>query len=70
MTRVRGFLAFLWDFIVGDDPVIAVVVVVALGVTAAVAGAGVAAWWIMPAAVILVLAVSVWRAADPAKRQP
>jgi hypothetical protein len=70
MSRVRGFFAFLWDFIVGDDPVIAVVVVVALGVTAAVAGAGVAAWWIMPAAVILVLAVSVWRAADASDRQP
>ncbi|MEA2426410.1 MAG: hypothetical protein QOF37_38 [Thermoleophilaceae bacterium] len=63
MRRVRGFFAFLYDFVVGDDPVIAIVVVLALAATAAVAGAGVAAWWIMPAAVIAVLAFSVLRAA-------
>ena len=64
MSRLRGFAAFLYDFIIGDDPVIAVVVVLALGVTAVVAASGVAAWWVMPIAVVAVLAVSVQRAAD------
>jgi hypothetical protein len=62
MSRVRAFLAFLYDFFVGDDPVIAIAVVVALAVTASVAGAGLAAWWIMPAAVAVVLGYSLRRA--------
>jgi hypothetical protein len=61
MRRVRAFLAFLYDFVVGDDPLIAVVVVLALAATAAVAGAGAAAWWVMPVAVVAVLAFSVFR---------
>lgn len=63
MIRVRAFLAFLYDFVIGDDPLIAAVVVLALGATAALAGAGVAAWWLLPGAVIAILAVSVLRAA-------
>ena len=63
MTRVTSFLRFLWDFVVGDDWRIAAGVVVALGVTAAVAGTTVAAWWILPVAVLLLLGASVWRAA-------
>ena len=51
MTRVEAFVRFLWDFVVGDDWRIAAGVVVALGVTAIVAGASVAAWWIPPVAV-------------------
>jgi hypothetical protein len=62
MSRVRAFGAFLWDFVVGDDWRIAAGVVVALGLTALIAGTTVAAWWIMPVAVALVLAVSVIRA--------
>jgi len=62
MARVRGFGAFLWDFVVGDDWRSAVGVAVALGVTAVAAGAGVAAWWIMPVAAVGLLGASVWRA--------
>ena len=58
MSRVRAFLAFLYDFVVGDDPVIAVVVVVALGATAGIVGAGVNAWWLLPLAVVAVLGAS------------
>jgi hypothetical protein len=67
VSRLRAFGAFLYDFIVGDDPVIAAVIVVALGLTAAIASAGVGAWWVMPIAVVSVLAISVQRAtrADP-----
>jgi hypothetical protein len=63
VRRVRAFLAFLYDFVVGDDPIIAVVVVIGLSVTAVVATSGIPAWWVMPGAVIVVLGVSVLRAA-------
>jgi hypothetical protein len=62
MRRVEAFLRFLWDFVVGDDWRIAVGVVVALGVTALVAGTSAAAWWIPPVAVAALLTISVWRA--------
>lgn len=61
MSGVRGVLAFVYDFVIGDDPLIAAVVVLALGATAALAGAGVAAWWLLPGAVVTILAVSVLR---------
>jgi hypothetical protein len=63
MKHVTSFLRFLWEFVVGDDWRIAAGVVVALGVTAAVAGTTVAAWWILPVAVLVLLGASVWRAA-------
>ena len=62
MSRVRALGTFLYDFIVGDDPMIAVGVVVALGLTAAVAAAGAAAWWLLPLAAAAVLGFSVHRA--------
>ena len=65
MSRLESFLRFLWDFVVGDDWRIAAGVVVALGITALVAGTQVAAWWILPVAVIALLAASVWHAARP-----
>jgi hypothetical protein len=63
MRRVRAFGAFLYDFVVGDDWRVAAGVVVAIGVTAVVAGAGLTAWWIMPVAALGLLAASLWRAA-------
>jgi hypothetical protein len=62
MTRLRAFLRFLYDFVVGDDPLIAVAIVLALAATAVLAGAGVAAWWLLPCAVAAVLGVSLLRA--------
>jgi hypothetical protein len=58
MSRVRAFLRFLYDFVVGDDITIAVVVVAALGVTALASS-----WWVLPPAVLAILGVSVARAA-------
>jgi hypothetical protein len=67
MTRLRSFGRFIWEFVVGDDWRIAVGVVIALGVTALVAGTSVAAWWILPVAVGALLAISVWRAGAPGR---
>jgi hypothetical protein len=63
MTVLKRIAASIWDFVVGDDWVTALGVVAALGVTALIAGAGAAAWWVMPAAILLLLALSVHRAA-------
>jgi hypothetical protein len=63
MRRLEAFFRFLWDFVVGDDWRIAAGVAVALGITALVARAGVAAWWVLPVAVVALLAASVWHAA-------
>jgi hypothetical protein len=53
----------VWDFVVGDDPWTAIGVAAALGATALIAGTGAAAWWIMPVAVVALLALSLRRAA-------
>ena len=63
MTRLQALLRFIWDFVVGDDWRIAVGVVLALAVTALLAGTGLAVWWLLPAVVVVLLGWSVWRAA-------
>ena len=65
MRRLEGLARFAWDFVIGDDWRIAAGVVVALGITALVAGTSLAAWWILPVAVAGLLAGSVWRGAPP-----
>jgi hydrogenase/urease accessory protein HupE len=59
-----SFGRFWWDFVVGDDWRAAALVIVAIGVTAAVAASDIAAWWVMPLAVVLVLALSLRRSAS------
>jgi hypothetical protein len=63
MRALRRFGAFWWDFVIGDDWRVAAGVVVALGMTAAVAATGTPAWWLLPLAVALLLYVSLRRAA-------
>jgi hypothetical protein len=63
VTKLRAFAAFWYDFVVGDDWRVALGVVAALAVTFGVARTSVTAWWIVPAAVALLLPASVWRAA-------
>jgi hypothetical protein len=63
MRRLRSFGRFWWDFVVGDDPLAAAAIVVAIGATAALTAAGVNAWWLMPLAVAAVLTVSLRREA-------
>lgn len=66
MSRIRAFGAFLYDFVIGDDPMIAALIVLALAVTALIASTGTAAWWITPPAVIAALAFSLHRATQSA----
>ena len=53
---------FWYDFIVGDEWVIAVVVVLAVGVTAIATRLGWNAWPLLPVAVAGTLAFTAWRA--------
>jgi hypothetical protein len=61
MTYVKRFLGFWYDFIVGDDWTIAAGVVGGLVLTGVLARSGADAWWLMPLAVTVLLAVSLWR---------
>jgi hypothetical protein len=63
VRRIGAFGRFWWDFVVGDDWLSAVGVAIGLGATAAVAADGVAAWWLLPVAVAVVLYASLRRAA-------
>jgi hypothetical protein len=58
MSRIAAFGRFWWDFVVGDDWVAAAGVIAGLALTAALA-----AWWVLPISVAIVLAMSVRRAA-------
>ncbi len=62
MKRLAAFGRFWWDFVIGDDWLVAVLVAVAIGATAALAHSGVNAWWLMPVAVLFVLWLSLRRA--------
>jgi hypothetical protein len=63
MNAIVRLAAGVWDFVVGDDWITAIGVVAAIGITALVAAAGGAAWWVMPVAIIALLATSLRRAA-------
>jgi hypothetical protein len=68
LARLRAFAQFWYDFVVGDDWRVAVGVAVALGATYGVSRTGVPAWWILPAAVVALLPVSLWRVARSRSR--
>ena len=62
MSHVRSFGRFWWNFIVGDDWLVAAGVALALAVVGLLTHRGVDAWWLLPPAVVLVLAASLRRA--------
>ena len=62
MSRLAAFGRFWWEFVIGDDWLVAVLVVAAVGATAVLAAANLAAWWLLPIAILGVLWVSLRRA--------
>jgi len=62
VSRLVAFGRFWWEFVIGDDWVVAALVAAAIGATAVLAAASVAAWWLLPVAVLLVLWLSLRRA--------
>jgi hypothetical protein len=67
MGRLRAFAAFWYDFVFGDDWLLALVVAVGLAATYGLAQAGLAAWWLLPVAVVVAIPVSLWRAVRRAR---
>jgi uncharacterized protein (DUF2062 family) len=65
---VTAPLRAVWDFVVGDDWMLALGAALALAVTAALAAAGLAAWWVAPLLVPAVLAASVRRGLGARRR--
>ena len=63
MNRVRQFLKFLWDFVIGDDWRIAAAVAATLVLTLVLANNGATVWWLLPLVVLVMLSVSVWSVA-------
>ena len=62
MTAISRMALAIWDFVVGDDWRVALGVAVAIGATALVADTSVAAWWVLPVAVVVLLTDSLRRA--------
>src|SRR5581483_424711 len=60
--RMR-FVRSVWEFVVGDDWLLALAAVGAVGATYALAHDAVNAWWLLPAVVLVTLYVSVRRGA-------
>jgi hypothetical protein len=68
VSALRSVLQGVLQFVVGDDWRIALGIVIALAVTALVATSALAAWWVLPLAVLAVLGDSLRRAARSARR--
>ena len=62
MMWVRAFGRFWWDFVVGDDWLVAVAVALGLALTGLTTALGLDAWWLLPVVVALALAGSLRRA--------
>jgi apolipoprotein N-acyltransferase len=61
---IVAFGRFWWDFIVGDDWTVAAGVAVTLGAVGVLAHENINAWWLLPLAIALLTAISVWRQAS------
>jgi hypothetical protein len=62
MAFIQRFVRFWYDFIVGDDPVIAVGVIIAMALTFLLTANDINAWWLLLIGVFAPLASSVFRA--------
>jgi hypothetical protein len=62
MSKLRAFGAFWYDFVIGDDWLVAAGIVLGLAGTYGLHRAGVTAWWLLPVVLIVLLPVSLSRA--------
>jgi hypothetical protein len=61
---IVAFGRFWYDYIFGDDWTIAVAIFIGLFVTGVLTANGVVAWWLIPLIVVVMLSVSLRRAAN------
>jgi hypothetical protein len=59
----------VWEFVVGDDWQIALWVAATIAATAAIAAVGWPAWWLAPAATLVILRDSVRRGSPPSSAE-
>jgi hypothetical protein len=64
MQAIAGFFRFWYDFIIGDDWLIAALIALCL-VGLVLAGSS-GLWWVLPVVVVVALALSLWRATSSA----
>ncbi len=62
-ARLRAFGAGVYDFVIGDDWVVAAGVVAGLALTYLLSRQGLVTWWLLPLLLAVLLPVSLWRAA-------
>jgi hypothetical protein len=62
MRQLRAFGAFWYDFVIGDDWLVAAGVVIGLAGTYGLHKAGVPAWWLLPLFLVVLLPASLSRA--------
>ena len=67
LSWIVGIGRFLYDFIVGDDWTMAAAVFVGLVLSAVLNVNHLAAWWLIPLTVVLMLGVSLRRASRKAR---
>jgi hypothetical protein len=70
MKYLVAFVRFWYDFIIGDDWRVALGVAAGLALTALLAHHDVAAWWLLPVAVVATLFASLRRATRGGSAQP
>lgn len=69
MSAVKRFGLFWYDFVVGDDWIIAAGVVAAIAGTYGLHRAGLRDWWLLPVAAVALLAVALLRANHRTRRR-
>jgi hypothetical protein len=62
VSRLRTFVGFWWDFVVGDDWRLTAGLLLALAATTLLRHSGVPVWWLLPVAAALLLFGSLRRA--------
>ena len=63
MSSLARFCRFWYDFVVGDDWLVAAGVVISLALTYGLSRTAVPTWWLVPLFLVLLLPLSLWRAA-------
>jgi hypothetical protein len=61
LDSAAGPARFVYAFLVGDDLLVAVVMLAALIATSVMVRGGINAWWLVPLLAVVMTGVSLWR---------